>query len=125
MDTRILIVDDEPSIRVGMRSYFRARGYAVDCAAERVEAEALLAKVPYSCVIADLCLSSGRGPDGLEVVASARSLQPEIPIVILTAYGSPAVEAEARRLGANAFLSKPQSLDELASIVGGLLEGGR
>jgi ActR/RegA family two-component response regulator len=45
--------------------------------------------------------------------------------VILTAYGSPAAEAEARRLGANAFLSKPQSLDQLASIVGGLLEGGR
>lgn len=125
MSARILIVDDEPSIRVGMKSYFRSHGYAVDCAAEREEAKALLAKVPYSCVIADLCLSDGRGTDGLEVVASARILQPQIPIVILTAYGSPAVEAEARRLGADAFLSKPQPLDQLASIVGGLVEGGR
>ncbi len=120
-----MIVDDEPSIRVGMKSYFRSRGYAVDCAAEREEAKALLAKVSYSCLIADLCLSSGRGTDGLEVVASARTLQPQIPIVILTAYGSPAVEAEARRLGADAFLSKPQPLDQLASIVGGLVASGR
>ncbi len=119
---RLLIVDDEQSILVGMKRYFHSRGYQVDCAAEREEAEALLTHVAYSCVIADLCLAEGRGADGLEIVAYAGARQPRTPVVVVTAYGSPAAEAEARRLGAVAFLSKPQSMDRLADLVAGLVE---
>ncbi len=118
-------MDDEQSILVGMKRYFRSRGYQVDCASEREEAEALLTHVSYACVIADLCLTEGHGAEGLEIVAYAGARQPRTPIVVLTAYGSPATEAEAGRLGAAVFLSKPQPMERLAEIVGGLVESER
>jgi DNA-binding NtrC family response regulator len=122
-EKKLLIVDDEPGIVLGMTRYFRSRGYHVDSAGGRAEAEALLTQVSYACVIADLCLTEGQGADGLEVIAQVAARQPRTPVVVLTAYGSPATEAAARRLGAVAFLSKPQPLEHLAEIVGGLLKG--
>jgi CheY-like chemotaxis protein len=119
---KILVVDDEQSILLGMKRYFRSRGYEVDCASEKAEAMALLASASYACVIADLCLTEGQGTDGLDIVAHAGVRQPQTPVVVLTAYGCPAAEAEAARLGAGAFLSKPQSMERLAEVVGGLLE---
>lgn len=124
-EKRLLIVDDEQSILVGMKRYFRSRGYQVDCASGREEAEAFLTQVSYACVIADLRLTEGHGADGLDVVAYVGARQPRTPVVVLTAYGSPATEAEAGRLGAVAFLSKPQPMERLAEIVGGLLESGQ
>jgi len=123
MAKRLLIVDDEQSILVGMKSYFRSRGYEVDCATEREEAEALISHVPYACVIADLCLKAGHGADGLEVVAYVGARQPQTPVVVLTAYGSPTAESEAGHLGAAAFLSKPQPLEHLAEVVEALVDG--
>lgn len=122
VQTRLLIVDDEQSILVGMRRYFRSLGYDVDCASEREEAEALLNHVRYACVIADLCLTEAHGTDGLGIVAYARTRHPDTPVVVLTAYGSPATELEARRLGAAQYLSKPQSMGRLAEIVQRLVE---
>ena len=122
---KILLVDDEQSILLGMKRYFRSRGYEVDCASEKAEAMALLASASYACVIADLCLTEGQGADGLDIVAHAGVRQRQTPVVVLTAYGCPAAEAEALRLGADAFLSKPQSMERLAEIVGGLLESGQ
>ena len=120
---KLLIVDDEPGIVLGMKRYFRSRGYQVDSASARPEAEALLTHVSYACVIVDLCLTEGQGADGLDVVAQVAARRPQTPVVVLTAYGSPATEAAARRLGAVAFLSKPQPMERLAEIVGGLLAG--
>jgi DNA-binding NtrC family response regulator len=120
---RLLIVDDEQSILVGMRRYFRSLGYEVDCAVEREEAAALLNHVSYACVIADLCLTEGHGADGLDVVAHVQARCPDTPVVVLTAYGSAASELEARRLGAAAFLPKPQPMERLAEIVNRLVEG--
>jgi DNA-binding response OmpR family regulator len=118
---RLLIVDDEPPILLAMRNYFGAKGYAVDCAREREEAEALLSAYPYACVILDLRMTPAHGGDGLEVLAHARMRRPASRIVILTAYGSPAAEAEARSRGADAFIRKPVPLPELARLVAALV----
>lgn len=118
---RLLIVDDEPSILLGMKRYFCARGYEVDCAGEPEEAIALLANVSYAGVITDLCLSEGHGPDGLQVVAYVGARLPQTPVVVLTAYGSPSSELAAKRLGASAVLPKPQSMAHLAEVVGALM----
>jgi CheY-like chemotaxis protein len=117
MKRRILIVDDEDGALAGMRRYFEHGGYQVDCAREKEEAEALLGHLRYDCVIADLCLTAGRGPDGLEIIEQARCWRPDTPVVVLTAEGSPQVEATAVRLGANAFLHKPIPLGDVASVV--------
>lgn len=123
MKPRLLIVDDEVAIASAIKSYFETLNYAVDCASEREEAEALLSSVQYACVILDLRMTAAAGTDGLEILAQVRDRWPATRTVILTAYGSPAVEAEALRRGLDAFLHKPRPLADLAQVVEGLIRG--
>jgi DNA-binding response OmpR family regulator len=115
--TRILIVDDEETILFALREYFTNFGYQVDCAREIEEAEALLAFVQYQVVMADLRLTGSHGAEGLEIIGYVRERCPWTRIILLTAYGSPEVEAEALRRGADAFLHKPKPLAEVARIL--------
>jgi len=120
---RILVVDDEEAIRDATREYLSALGYEVDAAQEREEAEALLTTATYSLVIADMRLTGVHGREGLELVGYLRERCPWARVVVLTAYGSPDLEAEARRRGADAFLQKPVPLAELARLAGLLVPG--
>jgi DNA-binding response OmpR family regulator len=117
MPQRLLLIDDEEPILFALREYFTAYGYDVDCAREMEEAEALLANVPYAAVIADLRLTGSHGAEGLEIIGYVRERCPWTRIIILTAYGSREVEAEARRRGVDSFLHKPKPLPEVAQIV--------
>lgn len=118
--TRLLIVDDEEPILFALREYFSARSYEVDCATEREEAEALLARRSYSAVIADLRLA-GDGHEGLDLVDFVAGRSPAVHVIVLTAYGSPEIELAARSRGAEAFLHKPIPLAELEKVVAGLV----
>jgi two-component system, response regulator RegA len=121
MPHRLLLVDDEPSIRAAMASYFRAIGYRVDVAGEREEAEALVTRVDYNAILLDIRMTAAHGADGLEVVAHARARCPSARIIVLTAYGSPALQAEAMARGADAFLHKPSPLPDIAQLLVSLL----
>jgi DNA-binding response OmpR family regulator len=114
-------VDDEEPILFAMREYFATKGYAVDCARETSEAEALLVANCYALAILDLRLSGTPGAEGLDVIELVRALSPQTRIILLTAYGSREIEAEARRRGADAFLHKPKPLAEVARIASGLM----
>ncbi len=104
-----------------MREYFATKGYDVDCARETSEAEALLAAGDYALAILDLRLSGTPGAEGLELIESVRARSPRTRIILLTAYGSREIEAEALRRGADAFLHKPKPLAEVAQIASGLM----
>jgi DNA-binding NtrC family response regulator len=118
---RLLLVDDEESILFAMREYFMTFGYQIDCACELEEAEALVVKHKYDLVVADLRLTGIYGAEGLELVGLIRERHPRTHVILLTAYGSPDVEKEARRLGVASFLHKPKPLPDVAQIVFGLL----
>jgi two-component system response regulator (stage 0 sporulation protein F) len=118
---RLLIVDDEEPILLAMEEYFHTVGYEVDCVRELEEAEALLSKLRYALVVADLRLTGIYGVEGLELVGYIRQRCPHTRMILLTAYGTPEIEAEARRLGVDAFIYKPKPLPELAQIVFALL----
>lgn len=122
---RILVVDDEEAIRDATREYLTALGYQVDAAQEREEAEALLSTATYSLVIADMRLTGVHGREGLELVGYLRERCPWARVVVLTAYGSPDLEAEARRRGADVFLEKPVPLSELARLANQLIGSER
>jgi DNA-binding NtrC family response regulator len=124
MPLPILIVDDEETILFAMREYFTILGYGVDCARELEEAKALLAHTSYAVVIADLRLTGSHGTEGLELVEYVRQRQPLTRVILLTAFGSPEVEREARQRGAHAFLHKRMSLSEVAQVVAELLREG-
>jgi DNA-binding response OmpR family regulator len=117
----MLVVDDEEPILFAMREYFSTCGWRVDCARELEEAEALVLKYRYDLVLADLRLTDVYGAEGLSLIGHVRECSPRTHIILLTAYGSPEVETEARRLGVAAVLHKPRPLPEVARIVFGLL----
>jgi DNA-binding NtrC family response regulator len=117
---RLLIVDNEETVGFFMTEYFKLHGYQVDYARDRFEAEDLLSKTNYEVLIEDLWLSNNPRA-GLDVIEFAHERHPSTLILVLTAHGSVDNEKEARRRGADAFLSKPQSLREIAHVITGLL----
>lgn len=118
MSARLLVVDDEQSIRLALREYLEHRGFQVDCASSAAEAEVLLlATGTYDVVIADLRLSANDAAGGLRLLRRVRERHPAIRTVLLTAYGSREVEVEARRLGVDALFAKSHGLAEVASLV--------
>jgi DNA-binding NtrC family response regulator len=122
---KLLVVDDEESICFSMREYFSQHGFTVDTAREIHEAERLIKTTDYNVIIQDLRLELRRQSDGLEIIKLVHKRNPETRIVVLTSYGSPEVEAAARRAGADAFLRKPKPLSQVAQIVQGLVESPR
>ena len=121
----MLIVDDEERILVAVGEYFDFQGYDVACAHDLPEAKALLDGRDYAVVIADLRLTGIDASDGLELVTYARARNAATKILLLTAYGTPDVVAEAYRRGADAFLAKPHPLPDLAQLVIALLTADR
>lgn len=119
---RVLVVDDEESIVFATREYFGTLGFEVHGAHELEEAEALLSHISYSVVIADLRLTGIYGTEGLAMVAFVKERCPHTAIVLLTAYRSAQMEAEAKRLGVDCFVQKPKPLPDLAQIVFALLD---
>jgi DNA-binding NtrC family response regulator len=122
MSHRILVVDNERSISGALKDYFTAHGYEVDCAFELEEAINNLSKACYSVVIADLRLGGLDHMEGLRIVEFVRGNFPATGLILLTAYGTPEAEAEAIRLGVDAFLKKPKPLAQIAQIVFGIVE---
>jgi DNA-binding NtrC family response regulator len=121
----LLVVDDEESICLSMSEYFSHHGFKVDTARELEEAEGLIKATDYKVIIQDLRLGLARQPDGIEIIKLVHKRNPDTRIVVLTSYGSPEVEAEARRAGADAFLRKPKPLSQVAQVVQGLIESPR
>jgi DNA-binding response OmpR family regulator len=121
---KLLLVDDEENVLIGMRRYFRAAGFHADCARDPDEAEAFLSQGSYDAAIVDLCLWPGRDSPGLDVIGEVRKRCPDTRIVVLTAYGSPESEAEAYRRGAHLCLQKPRPLVEIHEELRKLLDPG-
>lgn len=121
----LLVVDDEESICFSMSEYFSQHGFKVDTARELDEAEGLIKVTDYKVIIQDLRLGLAHQPDGIEIIKLVHRSNPDTRIVVLTSYGSPEIEAEARRAGADAFLRKPKPLSQVAQVVQGLIESPR
>ena len=118
---RLLVIDDEAAIRFALSEYFRGNGWTVDSAAEKREAEALIASRDYAVVIADLRLTGLHGVEGLDIIQRSRRRRPQTRVVIFTGNGTPELEAEARRRGVDAFLHKPLPLVRLEAVVDSLV----
>lgn len=120
MGRKLLVVDDEESIRFALRDYFTTRAFEVDCVDTVEGARVLLQGRQYGVVICDLRLG-GTGFEGLEVASHIRECHPATEVIILTAFGSPEAAVVAGRIGVGAFLHKPQPLRRMAEIIDGLL----
>jgi len=114
---RLLIVDDEDSVRRAYQSHFAGAGFDVLSAASLQEAAERLAANRFDAVIADVSLTPGVGSEGLAIAAYLRHLGQDPPVVVLTAYGFPDRAEAAARLGVDVFLHKPVSLVWLESLL--------
>ncbi len=107
---RILIVDDEKSIRLSLADELEDEGYTVDTAANGEEAFKLLEEKDFDLIITDLVMER---IGGIEVLKKAKTLDPVISVLILTGYGNLETAIAALRLGADDYLLKPCEIDEL------------
>ena len=118
---RLLIVDDEDSIRSSLRAYFETQGFETDCADNIEQVDRLLDKGPYAVAISDLRLDGRQSMSGLDVISLIHRRHPETLIIVLSAYKAVEVEREAKQRGIAAYLRKPKPLPDLAQIIFGLL----
>jgi two-component system response regulator RegA len=106
----ILLVDDEEVFRERLAMAFSRRGFTVFEAGDFDSAVAVLQESSPELALIDLRMP---GRSGLELVAEAKRLRPEIKIVVLTGYGSIATASQAIKLGALYYLPKPADVDEI------------
>jgi DNA-binding NtrC family response regulator len=110
----VLVVDDEPGIRMALRTNFQRDGWLVDVAAGATEAMRKLASQHFPLVVTDVRMPDG---DGLQLMRSLRASSPSTAVIVLTAFGSVPEAVQAMRGGACDYLTKPISFEELQSVV--------
>jgi len=113
-DRRILIVDDELSVRGSLEEWFREDGFAVETAEDGQAALRAMERGPYDIVLLDLKMP---GMDGIAVQKRIREIDPAATIIILTAYASVETAVEALKLGAFDYVTKPVDPDDLSNLV--------
>lgn len=101
---RVLVVDDEASIRDLLSKTLALAEYDVDLAPDGRTALERLRMVPYDLLITDLKMP---GVDGLAVIREARRMKPDIPVIIITGFSTEASAIEAVNLGVAGYLTKP------------------
>jgi DNA-binding response OmpR family regulator len=111
---RVLVVEDEPVIALGLRDSLEAEGYAVEVAAEGVEAEARAREGGFELIVLDIMLP---GRDGLSICRNQRASGLSTPIILLTAKGQEADKIRGLDLGADDYVTKPFARGELLARV--------
>jgi DNA-binding NtrC family response regulator len=119
MNPRILLVDDDDNLRWVLQTQLEQMGYAVTTAADGAGALAAIDREPPSLVLTDLKMP---GMSGMELLERIRREYPEIPVLIVTAFGTIQSAVQAIRSGAYDYLTKPIDYDELGISVGRVLE---
>ena len=118
-DARILVVDDELSMREVLEITLRQEGYDVTVADGGEAALRALDAAPFDLVVTDLRM---RGVDGLAVLRAVKERAPGTAVLMLTAFASTDTAVEAMKLGAYDYVTKPFKLDELRLTIASALE---
>ena len=106
----ILLVDDEKNMRLSLSAVLAEDGHEVEAVESAEQAEQLLAKREFLMLITDAHLG---GISGYELLARVKKRWPELPMLMITAYATPKLAAEAIKAGASDYLPKPFAPEEL------------
>jgi DNA-binding NtrC family response regulator len=110
----ILIVDDESEMRSALSHALTRGGFSVETAASGTDALVKIKKDPISLVITDIKMPE---MSGMEVLGAVKKISPQIPVIVITAYGSIHSAVEAMQAGAADYLLKPFSFETLEATV--------
>jgi len=118
----ILVIDDKDTVRQMLSKTLQSEGYEVDVAEDGTTALERAKNKQYDLVLTDLKLPN---KDGLEVLSELKELDPEVAVVVMTAYGTIESAVQAMKMGAFDFLTKPFDTDHLNVLIKRALETRR
>jgi len=112
--SRILIVDDEPDMRLAVRNVLKLRGYEISEAGDGPAALRMAGESRPDLVLLDMRLP---GMDGIEVLAGLKKIDDSVPVVMITGYGHIQSAVDVMKLGASEYLQKPFENAQLVETV--------
>jgi DNA-binding response OmpR family regulator len=111
---RILVVEDDAEMRSLLKDFFEEDGFEIDSVGNGSEAFRRIAREPFDLIITDIRMP---GLTGLDILPGIKKLQPEVSIIVITAFGSEEVRRKALERGATAYLEKPILFNKLRTLV--------
>jgi nitrogen regulation protein NR(I) len=118
----ILIVDDDPQLRQSFEKLLVEEGHTVVTAANGEAALELVRQNPPELVVMDIRMP---GMSGLEAFQAMHALEPKLPVIIMTAFGTTETAIEATKLGAYDYILKPFDIPDILALISQALEAGR
>ncbi len=115
----ILVVDDDPSMRMALSESLVSCGHAVETANDGMDALGKFKKGGFEMVITDIRMPK---MNGIDVLKNVKAASPDMPVIVITAYGTVNTAVEAMKEGAADFIMKPFSLDDLELVVKNVLD---
>jgi DNA-binding NtrC family response regulator len=119
---KILVVDDDPEVRMATRDFLSSKGYEVAVAEGGREALRLLAASPADVVLLDVAMPD---MDGMETLKRIVSAHPDMPVIMVTANADIEITSKVLQLGAADYVPKPFDLDYLDQAISIQLSAGR
>lgn len=114
---QVLIVDDEPTILLGLSHLLRRTGAHVTPCLGREEAEEAIQNQAFDLALIDVRLSGSETHAGLDLLTLLKQRSPRTHIIVMTAYGTDEVRREAMARGASHYYDKPINLEHLLGLV--------
>ncbi|WP_108668831.1 response regulator [Peribacillus acanthi] len=114
MGEKLLIVDDQFGIRILLNEVFQKEGYKTFQAANGIQALDIVTNQAPDLVLLDMKIP---GMDGIEILKRMKKLNPDIRVIIMTAYGELDMIQEAKDLGALTHFAKPFDIDDMRKAV--------
>ncbi len=119
MKSRILVVDDEESIREFLEIMLKKEGYEVSTAEDGQKAKEVLQKKSFDMVISDLQMPN---VTGIELLKHVKDSYPETVFMLITAFGTTETAVEAMKMGAYDYVTKPFKIDEVRMNIANALK---
>lgn len=116
---KILIVDDQPGIRVLLQEVLKKEGYDIQTAGSGVEAVSLLEAEHFDALLTDMKLP---GMSGVDILQRVQAKAEQMVIMMMTAYGEMELIEQAKSLGAKHFFTKPFNIIEVRETINNLMK---
>jgi len=113
-NARVLIIEDDEETRSLLKDFFAEEGFETDSISTGYDAFEILTKKIFDLVITDIRMP---GLTGLDILPRIKKIQPEVAIIVITAFGTEEVPRKAFERGANACLEKPIHFQELRGLI--------
>lgn len=117
-DCYLLVVDDQAGVRRLLGEALCDEGYKVETASSGTEAIKMISAVNPSLILLDIKMPV---MNGLETLEGIRRIYPDVPVVMMTAYGELDIVIEAKKRGVKHYINKPFDLNEVRYLIKGLL----